>query len=340
MSRKARFPVLLLGLAIAAAALWSALWYGGLLLTRHHLAQWMSAEADRGRTWTCGEQTAFGFPFALGIACKNVHVAGIHAGKAFTATLPSLIARAEAQAPRTLLLEATAPFNAEIEGQKSAVAWQDLRAELQFGSGGPVAARLTSDKLAFSGRSLMPDGEIESVDHVSLDIARAADVIAEQNAYDITFQLNGVTSPAAESFIANGQPVRLDGKGRLSQFQPFGNRTLEDRLEEFRLLGGTFVINSLRFAKGDTTAEATGKLSLDESHRIAGDIDARFAGIEPLLARFGIPTGLTAIESLMRRRTTAADQAPAKGLRLPLSLRNGSVYIGPVRAPVRLHPLY
>lgn len=338
--RKARLPVLALGLVIAATALWSAAWYAGLLLTRHHLAQWMSAEADRGRTWTCGEQSAFGFPFTLGIACTNVRVAGSHAGKAFTATLPSLVAHAQAQAPRTLLLAATAPFNAEIEGQTSTITWQDLGTQLQFGSAGPVAARLTGNKLAFQGKSLMRDGEIESIDHLSLDIARAHDVTPEQNAYDITFRLDGLVSPAIKSFIANGQTTKLEGKGRLSQFQPFGNRTLEERLEEFRLLGGTFVINTLRFTKGDTTAEASGRLALDNSHRIAGEIDARFAGIEPLLTRFGIPTGLTAIESLMRRRPATAEAAQPKGLRLPLSLRNGGVYVGPVRAPVRLLPLY
>lgn len=339
-SRKARLPVLLLGLVVALAAIWSAVWYAGLLLTRHHLNQWMSTEAERGRTWTCGEQSAFGFPFTLGIACKDVKVSGTHAGKVFAATLPSLIARAEAQAPRTLLLDAKAPFNVEIEGQQSAITWQGLRTEMQFGAGGPVAARLTGDKLAFTGKSLMPDGEVESIDHVSLDIGRAHDVTADQNAYDITFQLAGVISPALESFIANGQTARLDGKGRLSQFQPFGPRTLEDRLEEFRLLGGTFVINTLRFAKGDTTAEASGRLAIDDSHRLTGEIDARFAGIEPLLARFGIPTGLTAIESLMRRRSPASEAPQPAGLRLPVSLRNGGVYVGPVRAPLRLHPLY
>ncbi|MDH7798044.1 MULTISPECIES: DUF2125 domain-containing protein [unclassified Beijerinckia] len=339
-SRKARLPVLALGLLIALAAIWSLVWYGGLLLTRHHLGQWMSAEADRGRTWTCGEQNAFGFPFTLGITCKDARVSGTHAGKAFSATLPNLIARAEAQAPRTLLLEAIAPLNVDIEGQASAVSWQDLHTELRFGSGGPVAARLTGDKLAFTGKSLMPDGEIESIDHLSVDITQAADVTADQNAYDIAFTLAGVASPAVDSFIANGQATHLDGKGRLSQFSPFGNRPLEERLDEFRLLGGAFVINSLRFSKGDTTAEASGRLTLDESHRLAGDISARFAGIEPLLTRFGIPTGLTAIESLMRRRSPGADKTEPAGLRLPVTLRNGGVYIGPVRAPVRLRPLY
>ena len=53
----------------------------------------------------------------------------------------------------------------------------------------------------------------------------------------------------------------------------------------------------------------------------------------------GIPVGLTAIESLLRRSGAGGQPAP-KGMRLPVALRNGSVYVGPIRTPVRLIPLY
>ena len=107
--------------------------------------------------------------------------------------------------------------------------------------------------------------------------------------------------------------------------------------------GGAIDLTEALLRKGATEIGASGHLDLDALHRPHGRIDASGAGLEPVLARYGVPSGALAIDGLLTG-LIGSPVAPSAGapqaLRLPLRLENGRVFVGPVRTPLTLLPLY
>ena len=323
------------------AVLGVGLWYGGARFVEHRFAEWIENEHGKGRDWSCGSRKTYGFPFTLGVDCADVVLTSAQAGAPFRGTLPRLTAHAWIGDPQLFVIEASAPLIVSLPDQAGEIraTWTGLRGELRFSGSQPLEAKISGDKLALSGMPGAPPDGGETADRLGLQITAPADAPRDQDLYDISFAIEGLRARELDLLTATGAPADLSGKARLSHFELLAPRSLEERLDDWRARGGALDISSLRFDKGAMSAELSGRLILDDFHRPAGEIDARIAGIDPILARFGIPVGLTAIENLLRRSTRAAAQAP-KGMRLPLALRNGSLYVGPIRTPVRLLPLY
>jgi len=331
-------PLALLG---AIAVLGAAGWYGGAMFVEHRFAQWIDNEHGKGRDWSCGSQKTYGFPFTLGVDCTDVVLSGTQAGKSFRGTMPRLTGHAQISDPQLFILEATAPLIVSLpdQGEEMGATWNTLRSELRFSAGKPVAAKVFGDKLALSGKFGMPDDGTETADRIDINLSVPADAPRGEEIYDLSFAMTGLKIRELDMQTRTSEPASLNGTARLSQFELLAPKSLEDRLDDWRNHGGALKLSSVQFIKGTISAEVSGRLILDDSHRLAGELDTQIAGIEPILQRFGIPVGLTAIENLLRR-SGSGNQPPPKGLRLPVSLRNGSVYVGPLRTPVRLIPLY
>lgn len=332
-------PLALLGVIVVLGL---AGWYGGALFVEHRFAQWIENEHGKGRDWSCGSQKTYGFPFTLGVDCSDVVLSGTHAGKSFRGTMPRLTGHAQISDPQLFILEATAPLIVSLpdQGEEMGATWNTLRGELRFSGGKPVKAKVFGDKLALSGKFGMPDDGTETADLIDIDISVPTNVSHDQELYDLSFAMTGLKIRELDMQTRTSEPASLNGTARLSQFELLAPRSLEERLDDWRSHGGALKLSSVQFTKGAMSAEVSGRLILDDYHRLAGELDTQIAGIDPILQRFGIPVGLTAIENLLRRRVAGNQPPPPRGLRLPVALRNGSVYVGPIRMPVRLVPLY
>jgi hypothetical protein len=341
MSRKklVYLPLALLGVLVVLGL---AGWYGGALFVEHRFAQWIDNEHGKGRDWSCGSQKTYGFPFTLGVDCSDVVLSGTHAGAAFRGTMPRLTGHAQIGDPQLFILEATAPLIVSLpdQGEEIGATWNTLRGELRFSGGKPIKAKVFGDKLALSGKFGMPDDGTETADRIDINIGVPTNVSHDEELYDLSFAMDGLKIRELDMQTRTSEPANLNGTARLSQFELLAPKSLEERLDDWRSHGGALKVSSLQFTKGNISAQVSGRLILDDSHRLAGELDTQIAGIEPILTRLGIPAGLTAIENLLRRSGTAGQPPPPRGMRLPVALRNGSVYVGPIRTPVRLIPLY
>ena len=114
---------------------------------------------------------------------------------------------------------------------------------------------------------------------------------------------------------------------------------LPQRLEAWRQANGTLDIAEVKFAKADARIEASGRFSLDEAHRPAGNLAIQSVGMEPILKRLGIPPAALAI-GLALSGNAAQQNAGPKPLNLSLKVESGRVSVGPMRTPLAVPPLY
>jgi hypothetical protein len=118
-----------------------------------------------------------------------------------------------------------------------------------------------------------------------------------------------------------------------------------ERLEVWRAAGGRLDPASLDIRKGETRLKLNGGLGLDAAHRPEGKLQLEGDGLAPLARRFGLNLDMVAAGNLLDGLLGGKprkDDAPKKAeLRLPLTLANGRVAIGPAaRCRWRSPPLY
>src|SRR5262245_51419551 len=66
---RTRWVVAPLIVVLVLAAAWTGFWFYASSTAQATLAQWREQEARLGRTYTCGSQSAGGYPFRLEVRC-------------------------------------------------------------------------------------------------------------------------------------------------------------------------------------------------------------------------------------------------------------------------------
>jgi hypothetical protein len=139
-----------------------------------------------------------------------------------------------------------------------------------------------------------------------------------------------------------GDPSALSLTSRIEKLSLLGRGDFVASLDGWRAASGQVAIQSLSAKQGAMSFSADGALSLDEAHRPQGNLNVAASGIEPLLRRWGVSPTATALTGVLGNLLGGRSSQPqaARTIKLPLRLRDGSVFIGPIRAPVALLPLY
>ena len=141
--------------------------------------------------------------------------------------------------------------------------------------------------------------------------------------------------------VGNEDPLRTNLSALVLNADAGAAGRLVDRIERWSASGGRVLIKSLTVEKGRSRMEASGELSLDDRRRPVGQVSMRVEGVQSILARLNLPAAPLAIEGLLRG---SAGRNGASSLlenrNLPLEMRNGRLFIGPIRTPIVLPPLF
>lgn len=344
--RRSRFwlyaPFVLLGLLAAG---WSGIWSFARSKVDQELDAGIAREARAGRNWTCRERGLGGYPFRIEVRCASLTLTSSRWGDEVKVDAGPTVAVAQVWTPGHIILEMSGPMLANLpQGRKAALDWKGLAASLHLSG------------LTFERFSLVLGEPVLTVTEPGQGAAetwRAAAAeahlrpnpqrFASEGTVDLAVNAKGGTLPVLEALIGNGQLADLDLQASLSQAPSFRRGFNPDALEAWRTAGGGLEVTRLVLTKGPTRLEASGQLALDEAHRPAGKVAAAVAGVDRIagVKVGGLSAGLGAL--LGGRAGDGAQSNTAAGLSPlpPLVLREGRVFLGPLRLPLQpLQPLY
>ncbi|ACL59314.1 DUF2125 domain-containing protein [Methylobacterium nodulans] len=348
-------------LLVLVAALWSAGWVWVRGRAEEAVDQWFAREAQAGRSWTCSDRSLGGYPFRLELRCAALRFARSDV----TFSVGPVVAVAQIYQPRHVIVEADGPFHVEQEGKVGDVTWRLLEASLHLTDGGFQRASLVTDDLRGQVTGVEVPGAAGqpiafTAEHLELHARPTPGRFESDGAVDLSARVTQATLPLLDPILGGTEPADLGLDATASRAAGLRTRPLAEELERWRLAGGSVALTRLSAEKGRSRLQAQGTLALDESHRLAGQLDVRTAGLDAVIAplvteQLGERVGganAALIGNLVgqllgggRRREEAPasgrpDEAALKPLP-PVRLAGGKVAVGPFVIPnVRLDPLY
>ncbi len=155
---------------------------------------------------------------------------------------------------------------------------------------------------------------------------------------------DGVTAPALQALLNSAGAGHFAASGDITPAPRLGE-DWRAALEDWRRKPGSLTIEKMEWQAGDVSLRIDGALTIDDAHRAAGRLNLAAQGAGALLVRFGVPSSSAQTQNLLGALLGSgakgnANQGGANALRLPLTLANGQVFVGPFRLPQKLQPLY
>ncbi len=338
--RRQPFAVLCLASPVVLCLGWTALWLFAQRQAGHAMDAWIAAEAGRDRLWTCPDRTIAGFPLQLRVSCSEPSFRGKVGGESLDVTAAHFDAYADLYQPNAIEVSVTSPVKIMRAGRDDpeTLTWQALTIQGRMLADGRARVALAAEDPVLEGG----DGTSKAA-QVELRFAPAAGIPSQDKAYEVWFKLLDGSVPAVDAITGEAAPVSLDERGVLTAVEPPTAQPWPVQIEAWRQTGGAFDLTSLAVRKGGFRGEAQGRLGLDEAHRVSGRLQTALWGYEPLAARFGIPARALSMGSALSKllnggSSKAASEQPS--LKMPVSLSDGRVSVGPVATSVRLAPLY
>lgn len=334
-----------LGVVVTALIGWSAYWYAASRRTQTALAAWTQREAQAGRNWVCPEPRIGGYPFTVEITCGNAAFQGTLAGKKVTGTLREFRAAASILQPDYVSAELEPPFMAKAsDGTIDLTAhWEHLFFDFEGTPDALNRAALIGEKVVLKGTIAGFDAANGTIGRFNTYIVRLPD--RPDNAFEFLLALHDSSIPALNQHLNLTLPSALALGGTITQADFGAEADLQDKIEHWRNAHGIINLKTARLTSGNQKFEARGDLDLDDEHRVRGELDAEFANFNAALQQLGFDPMLVAagtfLTDVLGNKTRSQGEVLGAGrLRLPLSIADGWLSIGPVRTSVRLPPLY
>lgn len=332
--------VLLFLLLLPLLGLPSAWFLSGTVL-RHSFDAWVQDRRDAGYTLRYAEPELAGFPFGLDVRIPDP---GVESPEGWHWRGPALTGGATLWDPLSLTLRAPGRHRVEWGPRNGRLALQldaagaSGRAELAFdgrlrqadaaltdvAAEGPLPGPLHIERLDLVYRdTAVPD---------DADAAAPGELLMTALGVDLPPGLELPLGPRVELFLVEG---RVEG--------PLPAEASRQSLALWRDAGGLLDIHRLKLRWGPLQLEAEGRLALDRELRPTGELTSNLRGgsdlVEHLAARKMIAERAAgalklAIFALSRN---AGDGGPPV-VELPVSLKDGLLYLGPV-ALFRLRPV-
>lgn len=333
-------PFVALGVAAIA---WTGFWFTVRSRVTEAVDAALAREAGLGRNWVCADRSVTGFPFRVELRCASLALTSARWGGAARARTGPALAVGQIYTPGLVIAQIAGPLQADLpDGRRLELGWSGFEASLIHKSGDPerVAIVMTAPNATL----VTPGQASETWRATALEahLRRNPTRPAPDQAVDLAISLKGSVLPALDALLGVAEPGDVDVQATVTQTDAFRVGLNPDALEAWRGAGGQIDLTRLVSVKGQARVEATGQFLLDQTHRVAGQVQASLAGIRQIA---GIPVGglASGLGALLGGRLGAQLPGVAPGLTPlpPIVLREGRVYLGPIRLPLQpLPPLY
>ena len=337
-----RGPWFMLLALLALALAWSGLWYYAAGEVSRKADAWLADQRQQGNEWTCLARSLSGFPFEMVLSCEHPTWRGETDSGPAQATARAFRARAQVTRPDQVLAQLDGPLElAFAQGTRRVrVEWAGFSLVVS----GLLQRDPRADAMLVNPVAVLLDGVTParnaSAASLTLHLNRNLAHPAADRALDAVLSVSQLASTTLNELAQSDTPADLGLKATLTQVHGGDDLTLAQWLEIWRAAGGVMDVDSANLAKGTLKLKAQGRVSLDEAHRARGEVALNAAGLEPMLARLGIPPGALNLGGLLSGLLGNGKPKPGDGLRLNLKLEGGKVMLGPLKLPVTLLPLY
>ncbi len=343
--RKLLFWLFVVVPAIVVLA-WVGGWFAASSQSDKYINAWIEREKVNGRHWSCKDRIVQGFPLEFRISCTNPSMTTQARGGQQTLQLQKLDVVYSPLTPRSAKVLVTGPARFEDSAASMSLAgtWERLDIELNYSWPSQPHASVNASNLSIRTASPASEEPLLNAQALTLALHMKANQSAPRSlAINLTGE--GIAARALNDATGNPQPIKLIATLDVAQIEKLLRGELRARLDAWRESGGTLTISELKANKGNLALEAEGRLALDLQRRPAGNLNLRAAGLTTLMQRLGLPGGNATrgglLGSLVRRpaaQPESSDQ-PGRFIPLPLILRDGAVWLGPIKSPIALRPL-
>jgi hypothetical protein len=351
---------------LVLAAAWTGFWFYASSTAQTTLTQWREQEARLGRTYTCGSQSAGGYPFRLEVRCDNAAVEMRAFQPALVIASKSLLVVAQVYDPNLLIGEITGPLTVTEAGAPEALVanWRLAQISVRGRPNAPERVSMAADDLRID-RGREGGAGLAAATHLELHARADTASTSDNPVADLVIRLSGATAPGAGALAA--QPVEAEVTAVLRGLKSFAPRPLPTALRELQAAGGRLEVSSARLQQGDTIVQANGSVGLNPSGRLDGTMSVSIAGFDKLMASIGgLQKALPPAAAPSRPALSAFDRlAPALGgagrndiaagllgllgertvlegkqaVTMQLRLTDGAAYLGPIPLG-QIPPLY
>ena len=312
-------------LLVLLVGVYTAYWYSIAAQVRSGIQDWSAGRTAEGWTVELGSPDVSGFPFRIDVRLQAPRFTGPE--RKWVWALPNIRASARPWQLQQMNISASGLHDIETGGQRTEIQLARADGDITLKSGRFASAgarlegvgvlrdglpRLQADRL--TGRLALPPSP--GVDTGNAGISIVVD------AREIT--LPEVWRPALGTRVAR---FSLDA-GVLGKVVP-GN-TLPDTLTQWRDSGGTVEISAFALDWQALSLMGDGTLALDQNLQPQGAMTAEIAGIEKTadaLIAEGVINARTAFAAKVANRALSWGKG---SVRLPLSLQDRRIYLGPV----------
>lgn len=335
-----------LAVLVLAGAGWTGLWFFAAEKVNQKLDAWLEEERQLGHEWLCGQRSLAGFPLQIEFTCAQPEYRadsdfGPVVGKAL-----GLRAVASVLQPDRVSAEIQGPLTiATLDGDRQVrLEWASARFSLTQLLAREPQLDAEISQAAITSQVRGAPGHAAQADSLNVHVQRNPDRPAKDRALDAMLTIGQLTSATLDGIADSKTPADFTAQATLTQVHAGQDLTFGEWLEIWRKAGGQASLSAFSLAKGPMRLGGQGQFSLDGQHRMQGQITLNAAGMEPVLARFGVPSAMLNVggllSGLLGGGNARAAPPPGDGVRLALKLDRGGVFLGPVKLPVTLLPLY
>jgi hypothetical protein len=314
-----------------AAAIWTAFWYRAAQVAEATISDWIEREAAAGRVYTCLSRSTGGYPFRIEHRCSEPAAQLQGFGAPIVLKARAMVGVAQVYQPRLIIAELTAPLTISESGRDIGLAdWRLAQASLRGSPGRPERISLVIDGARVDQPSSSGAATLLVADRVEFHARVAPSSSAQAPAIDFALRVAAAAAPGI-NFLT--KPANAEVTATLTGLADLQPKPLAVRLKELQAAGARLAITQARIERDRTVSLATGDLGLSAAGRLDGAVTLTVAGLENLgLALGGGELGL----SLLGK---PAELEGKRAIALPLRLKDGAVFLGPVRLG-RLPALY
>jgi hypothetical protein len=289
----------------------------------------------------CDSSDTSGFPIRLSLSCHSL-TAPVRVGDALL-----FVGAEEAQgaaslfSPNHVVLTLSSPIVVrKADGSPVAKMRHDgMTIDAVWGLSGLRQIRLDATSLDWRPES--PEaGVAANIQKLTASAGPQGDPNAP-SALHYELSADGITAPALQALLKSTGSARFAASGAIAPAPRLG-QDWRAALEEWRKKPGAVAIRQMELQAGDLSLRLDGVLAIDDSHRLSGRLNLAAQGAGALLVRFGAPDSDARTQNVLGALLGQGASAKGEGnvIRLPLTLANGQVFVGPFRLQQKLQPLY